>query len=76
VWDLTSFNKLNSSYDIYWIQIDNFDDEIFKIGSDFFDFINNFCLGKKMNDLLPEYMQIDFCSSFTSYKEEPFDFTV
>ncbi|MGL6341956.1 MAG: SMI1/KNR4 family protein [Waterburya sp.] len=74
-WDLTSFNESNSSYDIYWIQIDDFDDEIYKIGSDFFDFINNFCLGKKINYLLSEYMRIKPCSSFTSYKAEPFDLT-
>ena len=67
-WDLNSFDKLNKTYNIYWIQIDDFNDEIYKISSNFFDFINNFCLGKQSFDFLPEYMRIDPCNIFTSYK--------
>jgi hypothetical protein len=69
-WDLKSFNQTDNSYDIYWIQIEYFDDEIYKIGSDFYDFINDFCLGKKSFDFLPEDMRIEPCDNFVSYKVE------
>lgn len=72
-WDLKAFNESNNSYDIYWIQIDRFDDEIYKLGSDFFDFVNDFCLGKKSFDFLPGNMRIKPCNNFESYKAEPFD---
>ena len=56
VYDLASFDNSKKTYDIYWIQIDDFNDEIFKISSDFFDFVNDFCLGNKQYDFLPEYI--------------------
>ncbi|MDJ0718447.1 MAG: SMI1/KNR4 family protein [Prochloraceae cyanobacterium] len=71
-WDLKSFDELKNTYDIYWIQIDDFNDKMYKITSNFFDFINNFCLGRKSFDFLPEYMRLEPCDSFTSYKAEPF----
>ncbi|MGL4361998.1 MAG: SMI1/KNR4 family protein [Waterburya sp.] len=71
-WDLSSFDKLNVTYNIYWIHIEDFDDEIYKISSDFYEFVNDFCLGKKKFDFLPEYMRIKFCNNFTSYKAKPF----
>ncbi len=69
-WDLKSFDELKNNYDIYWIQIDDFNDEIYKITSDFFDFINDFCLGRKSFDCLPKYMRLEPCNSFTPYKCE------
>ena len=68
VWDLNSFDELNKTYNIYWIQIDDFHDEIYKISSNFFDFINNFCLGKKTFNFLPKYMRTLPCKNFASYK--------
>lgn len=70
-WDLKSFDELNKTYDIYCIQVDDFNDEIYKIGSNFFDFVNNFCLGQQIFSFLPEYMIIEPCNSFTPYKAKP-----
>lgn len=73
-WDLSSFDRSKNAYDIYWIRQEHFEDEIYKISSDFFEFVNDFCLGKQSFNFLPEYMRIEPCDSFTSYKAEPFDF--
>ncbi|MFM2313367.1 MAG: hypothetical protein RLZZ04_2643 [Cyanobacteriota bacterium] len=48
-------------------------DEIYKITSDFYEFVNDFCLGKKTFDFLPEYMRVEPCDSFTSYEVRSYD---
>lgn len=72
-WDLNSFDKLNIAYDIYWIQIEYFEDEIYKITSDFYEFVNDFCLGKKTFDFLPKSMRMEPSDSFTPYKVQSYD---
>ncbi len=52
-WDLTSYNEVDQSYDIYWIPDENAI-HITYIGRDFFEFISEFCLGQKSSKLLPK----------------------
>lgn len=53
-WDLSSYDKLDKSYDIYWINGDFFDGKLYKIGRDFYEFVTNFCLGNKSFEILPK----------------------
>lgn len=53
-WDLRSYNKLDKSYDIYWVNSDCFSGKIYKLGRDFYEFVCDFCLGTKSYEILPE----------------------
>jgi len=56
---------------IYWAKIDEFDDNLYKVGRDFFDFVRDFCLGMKAFELLPEELwpqTRDIRLQFTSWK--------
>ena len=53
-WDLRTYSNLDESYDIYWIDIDASDEDLYRVGRDFFQFVTNFCLGKGAYDFLPE----------------------
>ncbi|MEG4506466.1 SMI1/KNR4 family protein [Microcoleus sp. F6_C2] len=69
-WDLRSYKESDRSYDIYWAKVDEFDDNIYKIGRSFFDFVCDFCLGMKAFELLPEELwplPKDIGLKFTSY---------
>jgi hypothetical protein len=54
VWDLRTYSVLDEGYDIYWIDIDASDEELYRVGRNFFEFVNNFCLGQDALDLLPQ----------------------
>lgn len=53
-WDFNSYDKLDRSYDIYWINGDCFSGDIYKIGRDFYEFVSAFCLGTKSYEILPQ----------------------
>jgi hypothetical protein len=53
IWDLTTYDKDDQSYDIYWIP-DESVEKIRLIGRDFFEFIDKFCLGDGWKILFPE----------------------
>jgi len=63
---LRSYKKPDDSYDIYWLHYDDFDGEVYQVGRDFFDFIHDFCLGRKSYSFLPESMQPEPCESLWS----------
>ena len=70
-WDLRSYKSSDKSYDIYWAKVDEFDDNIYKVGRDFFDFVREFCLGIKAFEILPEELwplPNDIRLQFTSWK--------
>ena len=52
LWDLRTYRDSDKSYDIYLTCIDY--PEFFLVGRDFFEFIENFCLGTKAFEILPE----------------------
>ncbi len=54
VWDLRTYSEIDESYDIYWIDIDASDDDLCRVGRDFFEFVTNFCIGQDAYHLLPE----------------------
>lgn len=68
-WDLRTYKQSDKSYDIYWIKCDDFDDEVYKVGRSFSEFILNFCLGRNFYSFLPESMQPMPCHSFTSIQD-------
>ena len=53
-WDLGTYSNLDESYDIYWIDIDASDEDLYRVGRNFFEFVTNFCLGQGAYDFLPE----------------------
>jgi hypothetical protein len=57
-WDLQSYDELDHSYDIYWADLDLPEciDPV-RVGRDFFSFIQDFCYGTQMFELVPEYME-------------------
>lgn len=56
-WDLRTFKVRDKSYDIYITNSDCFDGVIYKIGRDFYEFVYDFCLGRKSFKILPKSMQ-------------------
>ncbi|MCT7949719.1 hypothetical protein NG798_07960 [Ancylothrix sp. C2] len=38
---------------------DCFGGDVYKIGRNFYEFVQNFCLGRKAYEVLPEFMQPD-----------------
>ncbi len=56
IWDLRSYKEIDDSYDIYWLSSTRFDDNIYYICRDFFEFVRDYCLGLKVYELLPESM--------------------
>jgi hypothetical protein len=61
-WDLTTYNKLDDSYDIYLASWGSYD--CCRVGRDLFTFVQEFCLGKKPYDYLPEGLRPDDTSIF------------
>ena len=53
MWDLTTYSEGDRSYDIYWAP-DEGVEEITLVGRDFFDFVNEFCLGDHWKIMFPE----------------------
>src|SRR5262249_45288806 len=51
-WDLTSYSEADHSFDIYWVP-DGEAMSVTKVGRNFFEFVSEFCLGPKLNELLP-----------------------
>ena len=60
LWDLTSYNDLDQSCDIYMVPTDNLDGTTL-VGRDFFEFVHDFCLGSRAIEVLP--------SKFRFYEE-------
>lgn len=56
IWDLRTYNKLDQSYDIYWLKWDGFEGDIYYLGRSVFEFVRDFCLGMKSYEILPESM--------------------
>lgn len=54
LWDLRTYSDLDKSYDIYWTNCDGFDGNIFRVGRDFFEFIEKFALDANSYETLPE----------------------
>jgi hypothetical protein len=54
IWDLRTYSDLDKSYDIYWIDIDASDKDVYRVGRDFFEFVTDFCLGRGTYEYLPE----------------------
>ena len=80
-WDLRTYSQEDDSYDIYWALISCEEGDIFRVGRNFVEFIQNFCLGQGMLELLPIYFHdaVDNVSpTFTRYPRismaRPFDF--
>lgn len=49
------FGSLDLSRDIYWVSIDFLEeDRIYQVGRNFFEFVRDFCLGLKSQEVLPE----------------------
>ena len=53
-WDLSSYDELDKSCNIYWANSEDFSGDIYKIGRDFYKFVTEFCLGDKSYEILPE----------------------
>jgi hypothetical protein len=53
MWDLTTYSEGDRSYDIYWVP-DEGVEEITLVGRDFFEFVNEFCLGDRWKIMFPE----------------------
>jgi SMI1 / KNR4 family (SUKH-1) len=57
-WDLRTFSELDNSYDIYcgvWESPD--EDDPILVGRDFFEFIQDFCLGRRAYEILPDSLK-------------------
>lgn len=57
IWDLRTYSPIDDSYDIYWIDIETFGNNFFRIGRNFYEFIHDFCLGFKSYNFIPEEMR-------------------
>ena len=53
VWDLRTYREEDQSYDIYWIDIDALDEDLYHAGRSFFEFTHNFCLNRGSYNFLP-----------------------
>jgi SMI1 / KNR4 family (SUKH-1) len=56
VWDLRTYHKSDQSYDIYFIpayEIEN----VYFVGRDFCDFLQEFCFGTRPFEILPSFRQ-------------------
>jgi len=52
LWDLSSYNELDKSYDIYIVPSDDLSNTTL-VGRDFYEFVSEFCLTPKSDELLP-----------------------
>ena len=52
LWDLGSYDESDQSCDIYLVPTDDLD-RTTKLGRDFFEFVNDFCLGSRARKVLP-----------------------
>lgn len=52
-WDVRTYKHEDDSYDIYWALDECFQGEIFRVGRDFPEFIQEFCLGSALLESLP-----------------------
>ena len=69
-WDLRTFKISDQSHDIYIANSDCCDDDVYKIGRDFYEFVDDFCLGMKCFTILLETMNPlhqDIRYTFTSF---------
>jgi SMI1-KNR4 cell-wall len=58
-WDLRTYQSIDDSYDIYWAVWDCPDPEtkpsdLTYVGRSFYEFIDEYCYGKKKNELYPD----------------------
>jgi hypothetical protein len=70
LWDLRTYSDLDKSYDIYWTNND-FDGNIFRVGRDFFEFVEKFGLDRNSYKTLPESIRSRrkwVRSTFTRFK--------
>lgn len=56
-WDLRTYSESDQSYDIYWIGTDLLDEDAYLVGRNFFDFVQDFCLGTEAYKVLPDLKQ-------------------
>lgn len=68
-WDLTTYDKLDDSYDIYLASWGSYD--CCQVGRDFFTFVKDFCLGMKPYEYLPEGLLPDDTSIFFRIRFSP-----
>jgi hypothetical protein len=52
LWDLSSYNESDKSYDIYIVPFDDLRNTTL-VGRDFFEFVSEFCLTSKSDEILP-----------------------
>lgn len=52
-WDVRTYKHEDNSCDIYWALDECFQGEIFRVGRDFSEFIQEFCLGNALLESLP-----------------------
>lgn len=52
LWDLRTYREADQSYDIYWILSRIYPGEIHLVCRDFFEFVQDFCLGAKSYEFL------------------------
>ena len=52
LWDLTSFNASDQSYDIYMVPFDSLN-RFLRVGRDFREFVYNFCFSSNADEILP-----------------------
>lgn len=66
-WDLRTYNSSDQNCDIYMAGTDCFGGDVYKIGQNFYEFVQNFCLGTKAYEVLPESIQPDLESIRPTY---------
>lgn len=78
IWDLTTFNEEDKSYDIYWIP-DEEVEAVRLIGRDFFDFIEKFCFKDSWKIMFPNETDFEisefqerFFSAFEVYNKSDY----
>ncbi len=63
VFDLRTYSQLDESCDIYWVDLDTEDEDLYRVGRDFFEFVTNFCLGRGDYTALPENKRPGGCAT-------------
>jgi hypothetical protein len=69
LWDLRSYSERDDNYDIYLVDIDGSDEELYQVGRSFFEFVCGYCLGRAPYSFLPEDKrpEVDTPQIFTSF---------
>lgn len=53
---LETYSDLDQSCDIYWVSLDViYNNEIYRISRNFFEFVQDFCLGTKFSEVILDY---------------------